>query len=165
MSLLESLELSVAAREQEKDSVHFLLSWTLWRPPFPRDLHRPVPRARLTFLSVDTQTDRIRARAATSAFRVALARLVGEFLRRGISGGFRGPSGREQLSLSSKYYIICKDGVGRVHHPRTVTTFSKVKELCFEGANPLPDTDFVGFALAVRSSSCGPDLSAHGRCG
>ena len=108
--------------------MHFLLSWTLRRPPFPRDLHRPVPRARLTFLLVDAQTDRLRAGAATSACRVALARLVGEFLRRGISGGFPGPSGREQLSLSNKYYIICKDGVPSFRRSRNSAL--KAQTLC-----------------------------------
>ena len=171
-ALLESLELRVAALEGERDRSFVLVEEPPPATPSRRSGHsspHTTPYPRVSEFADGSGPDC--PGPPSSAFRLAIAKKVGGFLRRGIEGDFRGPSGREQLSLSSKYYLVCKDGAGKLYNPPLVTTFfGRVKELCFRGANPLPDTIFVGLpsqtevrvcvCVEAASLSC-PDLSAH----
>ena len=49
----------------------------------------------------------------SSSFRTEVLEGVGRFLRRALDGAYRGSSGRDQLSLASRYYIVLADFEGR----------------------------------------------------
>lgn len=79
-------------------------------------------------------------------FREAVARDIGQFLRRGLDNRHRGPSGRQRLSqLPSSHYLICRDFSGRLYqHPVKVTTsFAEVKALCSQQGS-FGNSVFVG---------------------
>ena len=108
----------------------------------------------------------------TSEFRVKVAEDVGLFLARALSGGVRGTSGRERLSLASKIYIVCRDAAGLTfEEPLVTSSFSRVKELCFvggRGSDPgqsvfvgLPSQAEVRLALSAARLPC-PALSGNG---
>ncbi len=78
--------------------------------------------------------------------REAVAREIGEFLRRCLSGGYRGKSGREKLSIyQSRVYLVIRDidGVVTENPVRVFTRFSEVKACCFR-AGSCGDSIFVG---------------------
>ena len=88
----------------------------------------------------------------SSEFRAAIAAEVGSFLARALSGASRGTSGRDRLSLQSKYYIILADYQGRrPTEPLICNTFARVREHCCRG----PDRGqsvFVGLPSQVEAS-------------
>ena len=49
--------------------------------------------------------------------REQLAREIGRWLRRALEGRPRGPSGRDQIKLASRFYVVCRDIDGVVHNP------------------------------------------------
>ena len=49
--------------------------------------------------------------------REQLAREIGRWLRRALEGHPRGPSGRDQIKLASRFYVVCRDIDGVVHNP------------------------------------------------
>ena len=110
--------------------------------------------------------------APSSEFRVHLAQGIGRFLSGRLSGQATGSSGREQLQLSSKVYIVCRDAQGKDYNPPIVTSaFSRVKQLCFLGQSRsdcgasvfigLPSQTEVRVALASAGLIC-PNLSGNG---
>ncbi|CAE7288410.1 unnamed protein product [Symbiodinium sp. CCMP2456] len=69
-----------------------------------------------------------------SVFRTEVAENVGHFLRRALDGAYRGSSGRDQLSVASRYYIVLADFEGRQFaEPCVFSTFSRAKALCIRG--------------------------------
>ena len=77
-------------------------------------------------------------------FRRGVARQIGAFLQRCLRGEPRGSSGRHQVKLANKYYIICRDHKLRLYNPpHLVSSFSEVKALCFIDGEP-GDSIFVG---------------------
>ena len=76
----------------------------------------------------------------------ALAREIGDFIRRALEGNFRGTSGRDRLRLASKLYLVFADFFGnRLSPPRVIKSFSEVSTLCKRG----PDAGqsvFIGVA-------------------
>ena len=81
----------------------------------------------------------------TQAYRDAVAREIGRFLRRALNGENRGESGREKLrGLQSRYYIVVKDAQDKVHDPViVVNAFHKVRTICHRG-DGWGDSIFVG---------------------
>ena len=69
--------------------------------------------------------------------RAAVAREVGAFLRRACNGEHRGTSGRDKISLASKFYIVVAPYSGEVFSKvRVYSKFAPVKELCKRGPDP-----------------------------
>ncbi|CAE7264901.1 unnamed protein product [Symbiodinium sp. CCMP2592] len=69
-----------------------------------------------------------------SSFRTAVAKEVGQFLRRALDGGHLRTSGRSALTLSSKYYIVLADFEGRrFSEPCVFSAFAPAKALCIRG--------------------------------
>ena len=65
---------------------------------------------------------------ASDPDRVLVCRRVGEFLRRALDGGHRGPPGRDSLELASRRWVVNRDFQGRVHSPPLVfSRFSDCK--------------------------------------
>ena len=91
----------------------------------------------------------------SSAFRVSVAKQVGGFLRRALDGLPRGTSGRDRLSLQSKYYVVLADFEGRrPSEPLICTAFDRVRRHCHRGPQRgasvfvgLPSQAEVGVAL------------------
>lgn len=79
---------------------------------------------------------------------------IGLFLRRAVEGAHRGPSGRDQIRLSSRYYIVCKTFQGEVHTNPVLlfTRFADVKALCYRGS--WGDSVFVGLPSQREISVC-----------
>ena len=81
-----------------------------------------------------------------TAGREELARHIGRFLRRGLSGEFRGSSGRDRLRLQNRYYLICRDFHGtNLPEPLLAHSFSEVRNQCKRGSE-CGASLFVGFA-------------------
>lgn len=79
-------------------------------------------------------------------YREAVAREIGGFLRRALSGGYRGSSGREKIkSLSSRYYLVVRDFEGQVYDRpvRVYSRFADVRAACSR-AGDWGDSIFVG---------------------
>ena len=77
------------------------------------------------------------ASSQLSAERRAVARGIGVWLRRCLSGGVRGPSGRDNISLQSRYYLVVRD----IHHtvynpPRLFNNWGEAKPLCVIRGQP-----------------------------
>lgn len=66
------------------------------------------------------------------AEREAVARGIGLWLRRSVSGEHRGNSGRHRVRESSRLYIVCRDffGVDHLDPVRICQRFAEVKALC-----------------------------------
>ena len=107
--------------------------------------------------------------APTSQFRVNVAREVGFFLRRALSGEYLRGSGRSSLNLSSRYYIILCDYEGRrFAEPCIFSSFAPCKALCLRGPDKgrsifvgLPTQSEVAEALRAAElswPSCGLDV-------
>lgn len=76
--------------------------------------------------------------------RASLARQIGAFLRRCRDGLPRGGSGRDQLKLQSRYYIILADYSGEfLPEPLVVNNFAEVRSRCKRGPH-LGQSVFVG---------------------
>lgn len=80
------------------------------------------------------------------ADREEISRQIGTFLRRALNGEIRGPSGRDRIKQSSKYYIVVKDYHGRVYtHPAKIfTRWGEVKAICCSAHGEFGDSVFVG---------------------
>lgn len=79
--------------------------------------------------------------------RVRLAKQCrGRFLRRALSGDFRGSSGRDRLRLQSRHYVVAKSYEGEVYSPvKVFEHFSQVRELCKRDFS-CGQAVFLGFA-------------------
>lgn len=66
-------------------------------------------------------------------FRESVAKEIGEFIKRALSGANRGSSGREKLQqLASRYYIVVRDFAGNTYRNpvKVLSRFKDVKALC-----------------------------------
>eukprot|EP00435_Cladocopium_sp_Y103_P037073 s2573_g9.t1 len=89
--------------------------------------------------------------------RVLLAKGIGKFLRRAVSGQPRGSSGRDRLRLQNRCYLVIADFSGQqLAVPKFLTSFAEVRQLCKRGAD-VGGSVFVGLptkwearALLVR---------------
>lgn len=60
-----------------------------------------------------------------------VAREIGVWLRRGLAGQNRGSSGRGQVALASRVYLVVRDVRGNEHSPPLVfTSWSAAKRHC-----------------------------------
>ena len=84
--------------------------------------------------------------------RVSVAREVGRFLRRAYRGEHRGASGRDKVSLASRYYIVLAPYSGELYNTaRVYSKFAPVKALCKRG----PDAGrsvFIGLPTLWETS-------------
>ena len=83
--------------------------------------------------------------AVSGASSTGVARHIGRFLARGLSGQFRGSSGRDRLRLQNRYYLICKtfEGVA-LEEPILASSFNEVRQQCKRGSD-CGLSLFVGF--------------------
>ena len=92
-----------------------------------------------------TPGGRITASQYTEEYRRSIAQDIGDYFRRCLSGTNRGPSGRQQISLPSKVYILVRDLSGRLYDPVQVHhSFGSIRALVRDG-DYLGDSIFVGF--------------------
>ena len=76
--------------------------------------------------------------------RREIARGIGQWLKRCVSGEIRGPSGRDQINLPSKVYLVVRDIHLKVYSPPLVFfTWSEAKTLCVLRGQPA-DSIFIG---------------------
>lgn len=69
---------------------------------------------------------------------------VGRWLRRCLNGEPRGPSGRDQTSQPSRYYLVCKGVDLTVYNPlRLFTSWAEAKPFCQLRGQP-SDAIYVG---------------------
>ena len=77
--------------------------------------------------------------------RLELAKQIGSFLKRANSGVHRGSSGRDRLSLQSRYYVVVRDFEGVEHQPPLwFDRFAPVRDRCKRGPNT-GQSVFIGF--------------------
>lgn len=93
------------------------------------------------------------AKAYTWEFREEVAREIGRFLRRCLSGESRGNSGRDRLKgLQSRYYLVVRDIEGKCYDPVLVLgRFSRVKDLCYRDGS-WGDSIFIGVPSQAEAS-------------
>ena len=108
--------------------------------------------------SVAPETNRV-AGYSVGTEREQIARDIGRWLRRALDGRPRGPSGRDRIQLSSRYYVVCRDIHGAVHNPPLLfSSWRLAKENCFRQGEP-GDAIFVGLPskteieIALRAAS------------
>ena len=76
--------------------------------------------------------------------RVQLAKGIGKFLRRSVSGQPRGSSGRDRLRLQNRCYLVISDYSGhQLSVPKFLTSFQEVRQLCKRGSD-VGSSVFVG---------------------
>ncbi len=92
--------------------------------------------------------------------RVQVARGIGQFLRRCLSGEPRGSSGRDRIAAPSSVYIVCQSYDREVFDPPKVFfSWSAAKGLVIRNGSPGPSI-FVGVPtvsearIAVESAGC-----------
>ena len=77
--------------------------------------------------------------------RSTIAREIGHFFSRALSGAHRGPSGRSQNPLASRVYVVCRGADGTVFDPpRLYHTLGAARTVC-EDRGQLRDSVFCGF--------------------
>jgi hypothetical protein len=102
------------------------------------------------------------AEAATSltAERLGAARLIGAWIRRCLRGEPRGLSGREKISLASRFYIVVRDfDLVNYNPPRVFSSWGEAKTLTHRLGQP-GDSIFVGVPsrAEVRAVCAAADL-------
>ena len=103
--------------------------------------------------------------AADAESRLALAKEIGKFLRRAVTGQPRGSSGRDRLKLQNRCYLVVADFEGKaLAEPKFLTSFQEVKAICKRGSEA-GDSVFVGLPTkweAKSGADCGGLPSACG---
>ena len=119
-------------------------------------------------LEVDTfqvipESENSTPETATGGYRVgdrreAIARNIGLWLHRALDGENRGNSGRSEIGLASRIYLVCRDFEGRVHNPPLVfSSWQPAKIHCIRQGDP-GDSVFIGLPskaealIAVQSA-------------
>ena len=78
-------------------------------------------------------------------FRLKVAKEIGIFLRRSLEGVYHGNSGRHQIALKSRLYIIVRDRAGIIYtNPVKVLRTWKETKALVESGGDLGDAVFVG---------------------
>ena len=81
----------------------------------------------------------------TEAERLVIAEGAGKFLRRALSGDFRGSSGRDKVRIPSRIYVLVRDLSGRVYDPVEVYhSFSDLRPKVKAGSSA-GNSIFIGF--------------------
>ena len=91
-----------------------------------------------------TPTPLVLSSSGISEERRTIARGIGAWLRRCLNSEVRGPSGRDQINLASKIYLVARDTNSVDYNPPLVfTTWSEAKPLCILRGQP-SDSIFIG---------------------
>lgn len=91
--------------------------------------------------------------------RLAIARGVGQWLRRNLEGGVRGLSGREKIPLQSRVYIVIRDfDLNVFNPPKIFFAWHLAKPLCYRGGSA-GDSIFIG--LPSKKEAFEALLSGH----
>jgi len=92
--------------------------------------------------------------------RVEAAYKIGQFLRRCLSGGPRGASGRASIPLPSSVYIVCQGYDKQIYDPpRVYFSWAEAKAVVLKNGSPGPSI-FVGVPtvgearIAVEAAGC-----------
>lgn len=100
----------------------------------------------------------------TAGYRVGdhrerVARGIGAWLKRALRGQHRGSSGRDQVALASKVFVVCKDVRDNFYNPPLIFgTRGAAKALCIAQGGEPHDAVFIGLpskteaALAIRET-------------
>ena len=159
---VERLTDRVLALERERSgagSYSFVNSESRARSPEPASSEAPVlyqnivrPQVPETFTSPGEQS---------WSERESIAAEVGRFLKRALSGEFRGRSGRDKIRYNSNFYIVVRDAnqVVTTHPVRIFTRYTEVKSLCQREKKQFGDCIFVGLPTLREVDCC---LSAAG---
>ena len=96
--------------------------------------------------------------------RREVARGIGRWLKRCVEGEARGPSGRDQINLPSKLYLVCRDINCKIYNPPLIFfTWPEAKPLCVLRGQP-SDSIFIGLPskeeARVAVSSAGLEFPA-----
>ncbi|CAK9010282.1 Ankyrin-3 [Durusdinium trenchii] len=111
-----------------------------------------------------TPGGRITASQYTEEYRRSIAQDIGDYFRRCLSGTNRGPSGRQQISLPSKVYILVRDLSGRLYDPVQVHhSFGSIRALVRDG-DYLGDSIFVGFPTQWEARVAVERAGLHWQC-
>lgn len=96
----------------------------------------------------------------SDAQRIEIATGVGRYLRRALDGDHLATSGRDQLRLASRVYILVRDIRGTLYNPVQIhRAFSTLRPLVKDSSGGLGDSIFVGLPtiweakLAVQAAS------------
>ena len=82
----------------------------------------------------------------TPAIRTGICKDIGGFIRRALSGGHRGSSGRDRLNLSSRIWLVFRNYRGQVFTQpcKLFHRFSEAKKECSGPGGDLGDSVFIG---------------------
>lgn len=90
--------------------------------------------------------------------RESIARNIGQWLRRNLAGDHRGSSGRGEIGLASRLYVVCRDIEGDLHNPPLIFfSWGTAKPWCSRNGNP-GDSVFIGLPskteaeIAIRAA-------------
>eukprot|EP00435_Cladocopium_sp_Y103_P012467 s3412_g3.t1 len=118
---LATLRLRVAALERARDSDFEVISAAPSEPP-------PAPAA---------TTPLVLSSSGISEERREVARGIGRWLKRCVEGELRGPSGRDQINLPSKLYLVVRDIHQKSYNPPLIFfTWAEAKALCVLRGQP-----------------------------
>ena len=114
--------------------------------PDPRTgLRTSPPRAAAARAALPVTPARASSASISDEERSAIAREIGHFFARALSGSHRGPSGRSQNPLASRVYVVCRGADGTVFDPpRLYHTLAAARTVC-EDRGQLRDSVFCGF--------------------
>lgn len=83
--------------------------------------------------------------------RVSIARNIGAWLRRALDGEDRGQSGRSEIGLGSRLYLVCRDIEGAVRNPPLVFfSWQSAKSHCVRQGEP-GDSVFIGLPTKAEA--------------
>lgn len=97
---------------------------------------------------------RVGAAYYSDSERRAIAVAAGHFIRRSLAGDHRGTSGREQLRLQSRVYILFRDFAGRTYNPVAVYDSLAALNVLVRPSGELGDSVFIGFPTRWEAKLC-----------
>lgn len=122
--------------------------------PFPESVAADQEPAAPAGSSRTTGLPRTGAAAYTDEERRAIAEAAGLFVRRALNGDYRGTSGREQLRLQSRVYLLFRDHSGNLYDPvRIFDSYAAINPLV-KPRGDLGDSVFIGFPSRWEGRVC-----------
>lgn len=102
---------------------------------------------------------RVGAAYYTDEERRLIAISAGRFIRRALDGDHRGTSGRENLRLQSRVYLLFRDHSGNLYNPvRVFDSLSSLNSLV-RPRGDLGDSVFIGFPTRWEAKVCAEEAS------
>ena len=92
------------------------------------------------------QSSRPQSAPLSVSEREEICRGIGRFIRRALSGDHRGSSGRDQIQLASRLWLVFRNHQGEefLRPCKLLHRFSEVKRECSDGRGDWGDSVFVG---------------------